>query len=263
MVNLKTKKPKHIKWRKLFSIWMIKLITVMFFFVLLWVCCFIPDSVINWIISKVGIAKNIGAMIFPSITAAFLVLTFCLFILGDPLLYGNSKSSKYFRSEFPSNKLAKKYGISSQDATSYFISYYDCWQYDCEPQHELYLETTKAHYDCLFVFLLKPLTFTLLGLSILFLLLNIFYYKLQITDTTIIGQGVIICIYAICLFLIISLHKIPTKRNNDPVGCWAAWKNRCEENYSEFLAACGEKKLLDFYNETRIKLNDLRKQAQA
>jgi hypothetical protein len=228
----------------------------MFAVIFFWVFFFIPDSVTVWIASRIGVAKNIGGVIFTFITSSVIVTTFGRFLIGDPLLYGNSTASLYFRGEFPSNKLVTKLKVDPKYATQVFINYYDCWQFDSEPQHELYLATTKVHYNCLFVYLLKPTFYVLLFLSFLLLFLNIFYLENPLSNTA--GQGIILSVFVICTILLISFNRLPSEQRATPTGCWAAWRHRCEENYMEFLAALGNKTLSDFLVETRAKLQDLK-----
>ena len=228
----------------------------MFAVIFFWIFFFIPDPVIEWVASRIGVAKNIGGKIFTVLTSGSIAITFGLFLIGDPLLYGNSKSSLYFKGEFPSKKLAEKFNIDLECATQLFMSYYDCWQYDSEPQHEFYLETTRVHYRCLFVFLLKPLISVLLFLAVLLLLLNIFYFETP--KPAVVGQGIILFIMAFFVVLLISFNRLPSKRSPDPTGCWSEWRGRCLENYREFITACGEKVQSDFHKEMRDKLQDLR-----
>lgn len=260
MRNL-NKKPKQVSWRKLFYKWDIVIFLIIFTVIFFWIFFFIPDPVIEWISSRIGFAQIIGGKLFTVATSDSIVIIFALFLIGDPLLYGNTKSSLYFRGEFPSNKLTEKLNINPDYASQLFPSYYDCWQYDSELQHEFYLKTTYVHYKCLFVFLLKPLTIILLFLAFLFLLLNIFYLKVE--PIVIVGQGLILFFLAVCATIIIYFNRLPSKRRSYPTGCWSEWRDRCMENYMEFMACLGKKSLSDFHNEMRAKHLDLNNRAKS
>lgn len=251
------KKPKHVPWRKLFSWGDNKLLIIIFGVIYLWVFFFIPDPLIEWVVVRLDAAKSTGGHFFSLITSGTIVLLFGRFLVGNPLRYGKSKASIYFNGELPSNKISEKFNIDPAQASKYFLSYYDCWQFDSEPQHDLYLETTRVRYACLFDYFMKRLALVLLFLGFLILLLNITYFK--IPTLVIAGQGSILFIITVFMIIIFSANKLPSKQKKDPTGCWAEWRCRCEENYMEFLTALDHKTLTDFHEEMRNKLDDLKK----
>ena len=254
------KKPKHVAYRQLFAKWDIRILLIMFGVIYFWAFFFVPDSIIQWTASRIGVAKNWSGHVFSSITSAVIVVTFGRFLIGDPLLRGDGKPSLYFRGEFPSAKLAKKLSIDPAYAGQLFLSYYDCWQFDREVQFNEYLETTRIHYWCLFVVLLKPLFYVLLLLSLLFLSVSATHQ--ETTSSAVVGQLAISFLIAICLILLIALNRLPSARRLNPTGCWAAWRRKCEENYQEFLTALGLQTLDNFHNAMRLKLQDLKNRTQ-
>lgn len=250
------KKPKHVSYRSLFNKWNVRLLTLMFGLIYLWAFFFLPDSVIEWVASRIGVAKSVGGTIFTLFTSAVIVGTFGQFLIGDPLLRGDRTASRYFRGEFPSAKLANKFSIDPDRASHLFLTYYDCWQFDSEIQHDKYLETTWVHYWCLFVFLLKPLFWILLVLSASFIFVGMIYKEAP--SSVIAGQITIFILIAICVVLIMGFNRLPSTQRPNPTGCWAAWRRRCGENYQEFLAGLGQQTLEDFEKVLRLKLQDLR-----
>src|SRR6185312_1791265 len=134
-------KPKHVSYQTLFMKWRLVIGGILGIAIYSWAIFFLPDPVLQWI---AGRAKIIGDTLSPvfSFLGVGALSTAILFLIGDPLGYGRSEAAQSFQAEFPSKKIATKYGIELGTAIDYFLRYYDCWQFDSEPEHNDYLQTT-------------------------------------------------------------------------------------------------------------------------
>lgn len=280
MFNKKKELAKHtsVPYTELFAKWDKNIILMLFGFIFLWCIFFIPEDVLEWIALRIWnnetiLGKKLTGQVIYTIGITS-IITFGRFLMGEPLLSGNSIVAKFFKAQFPSKRLNQNFGIDSELATQYFLAYYDCWQFNSSAQHDMYLNTTYARYWCMFIFFIKRLLCILSVFSVILILHGIIYQDLDWwPDVT-----MQIFVFLVMTWLVVYIHltnKLPDSANNIPAtGCWRAWERKCEENYREFVAAALEtsafnrvlkdgeiEKLQKFYESCRKKLQELRDKA--
>ncbi len=247
-------KPKKVPYTTLFRKWDSILLTILFALLFFWSFFFVPDSVIQWVASRVGVAKTTGGSIFSLVTSTIIAVTFGRFLIGDPLLDQNWKSSRFLKGEFPSLKLAGSLKIDQSNATRVFLSYYDCWQFTNDPNYEAYRETTRVHYRCLFVVLAKPLLLVLTASSIVLIIIGA---RQDATSAAIVGQAIVAGFMLLMVVILHLFNRLPSERRKEPTGCWAAWRRKCDENYQELIGALGNEAPDKFVERMRARHDKL------
>jgi hypothetical protein len=125
--------------------------------------------------------------------------------------------------------------VDIAEARQLFVDYYDSWQFDSEIHWDKYRDTTDTGYRCRVVFVLKPVLWTLVGISVPFIAATL--YTSGATSAAFQGKLAFWVVILVLVSLLTFLNRIPSSGRPEPTGCWAFWQRRNEENYSAFRSA--------------------------
>jgi hypothetical protein len=252
-------KPKRVSFLTLFNTRRVVVAVMLGIVIYFWAIFFLPAPVIEWITKRVQMAGDVLSPVFGMLgTSALSLLAF--FVIGEPLAHGGSRAALFYQDQFPSKKLATQFNVDRNLASNYFLKYYDCWQFDSEPEHLEYLQTTQLRFACLFDFLIKRLLIILLLLSLLALAYEVILRPID--GARIAAEGTFVFVMAFLLVMFSRLNAVPSASSGGK-GCWKAWADQNARNYSAYLAARGAQSLPDFDKANQTRLESLIKASQS
>lgn len=226
---------EHLPHRILFRVWELRVLSMIFLVVTLWVFFFVPDAVLQWVASRAGLAEKSLRGIFPIIfsagAAGIILLAFANFMIGDPLLTQNTKASLFFRNQFPSSSIAKQFNVSPEEARKIWHDYYDTWQFNTSPHYDRYLETTRTGFACRTIYITRLLFWTLFAISLILVGLEC---RAGMVGGNMAAEVFVTMILCGVASMLTFLHRVPSAPGGRPTGCWSLWRDRCSENFSAF-----------------------------
>lgn len=230
---------EHWPYQRLFQKWRVFILVIQFFIVILWMCIFLPDAVVNWLAARFAMAeggagglRQILQGLLPlggGAVGLLLLLHFANFVINDVLLSQHTRAAQYFRGEFPSIKIAAQFNLVSEDARKVWHDYYDTWQFTTSPHFQRYKETTRAGFVCRSVHISTYLLWILSIIGVIIVAANSY---LKGADGFW-GQYCALVILLGAAFVITALNRVP-RGNRPPTGCWKLWRDRCTENLAAF-----------------------------
>jgi len=244
-------KPKQVTYISLFRSWRIAVGAVLGIVIYFWAVFFLPDPILKWISAQVGTGIRLIGPVF-AILGTSAVAFVALLLIGEPLTTGDSKEAVFYREQFPSRKIANEYKIDLGHARDYFLRYYDCWQFDSEPEHLEFLETTQDRFWCLFDFLSRRLLIVLLVLSGLLLVYEAIFGHVELV--ALVGKGIFVLVIFMLIGLFVTYNRLPAA-GRAAAGCWKAWSEQNEANYRAYVRALGKQSHEEFFaaNEARLR----------
>lgn len=253
---------EHLPNRILFRVWELRVLSIIFLLVSLWIYFFVPDAVLQWVAGRAGLAERSLRGLFPVIfsagAAGIVLLAFANFLVGDPLLTQSTKASRFFKGQFPSLHLKKQFGIDDDEARKIWHDYYDTWQFSTSPHYERYLETTRTGFACRTIYITRLLFWVLFALSSIMIGME---YLAGIFGGNIAAESFVTLVLLGVSILLTLLHVVPSKPEDRPTGCWSLWSDRCRENISAFqydLKDSAAGSLQQFHDLTRKNLTQLK-----
>jgi hypothetical protein len=244
-------KPKQFPYFSLFNKWRLVIAALFGILIYFWALFFLPGWMLEWITTKVQLASRILAPVFPILGTSTLAFI-ALLLVGEPLPYGSSRQARFYQDQFPSRKIAKAQNTNETTATMYFLAYYDCWQFDSEPEHVEYLQTTQLRFWCLVDFLGKRLLLLLLVLSGVAICYELIFEPVD--RAALMSQGAFVFLLLICVAIFRGLNKLPSE-SKSATGCWKAWSEQNDRNYLAYVQAMGKQSPSDFHiaNQARLR----------
>jgi hypothetical protein len=194
---------------------------------------FLPGAVLNIFKLKFGEisqAANVGSILAGMTFSAMVAYVLGRLIMAQDILATTDlKAARFFRAQFPSEAIKKKYekcNCTKVEANNLWFPIFNPWREDSHPQHLAYGFTFQRDYSCRFVFhaQLSFVFFTVLG--IVTSLASILYVKLEpdLTLELIYSRALLLFIAVIIVSLLFFWNRLGKNCFANPrsvKGCWA------------------------------------------
>jgi hypothetical protein len=166
---------------------------------------------IKTLLTSMGFSGTIAAALSPIITGQ------------DVLATTNLKSARFFRAQYPSAAIKKRYGCTQAEADQLWFSIFNPWAEKTHPQHAQYVMTFERSYDCRFIFHVRwsVILIALLAAITWFVSWKFKFesasdssalFTLQYTRGFLLGMALLIAGF------MFSLNRLR------PTGCWRLWQ---------------------------------------
>lgn len=244
-------KPKRVTYISLFRKWRIAVGAILGIMIYFWAVFFFPDPILKWISEHVGTGIRLIGPVF-AILGTSAVAFVALLLIGEPLTTGDSREAVFYREQFPSKKIANEYKVDLGQARDYFLRYYDCWQFDSEPEHVEFLQTTQDRFWCLFDFLARRLLILLLVLSGSLLAYEAIFEQVELV--ALVGKGIFVFVNLMLIALFVTYNRLPAG-SKPAAGCWKAWSEQNEANYRAYVRVLAKQSQDEFLaaNDARLR----------